>query len=38
MAGGQIRFEDGASYEETMGIWSRLAGEEFLAWLSPRPA
>jgi ubiquinone/menaquinone biosynthesis C-methylase UbiE len=35
MAGQPIRFEDGAIYEETMGVWSRLAGEEFLDWLSP---
>jgi SAM-dependent methyltransferase len=31
----EIRFEDGASYEQTMGIWSRLAGEIFLDWLAP---
>src|SRR5665213_564148 len=31
----QIRFEDGAAYEGYMGIWSRLAGEEFLRWLAP---
>ena len=27
----QIRFDDGAAYEEFMGKWSRLAGETFLA-------
>lgn len=32
----QIRFEDGASYEAFMGVWSRLAGEKFLQWLAPR--
>jgi SAM-dependent methyltransferase len=32
-----IRFEDGAAYEQGMGGWSRLAGEIFLAWLSPQP-
>jgi ubiquinone/menaquinone biosynthesis C-methylase UbiE len=32
----QIRFEDGASYEAFMGVWSRLAGEQFLHWLAPR--
>ena len=31
----QIRFDDGAAYEEFMGIWSRLAGEVFLPWLAP---
>ena len=31
----QIRFEDGASYEAFMGVWSRLAGEQFLRWLAP---
>jgi SAM-dependent methyltransferase len=29
-----IRFEDGAVYEQTMGIWSRLVGEVFLQWLA----
>jgi SAM-dependent methyltransferase len=31
-----IRFDDGAAYERYMGAWSRLAGEQFLAWLAPR--
>ncbi len=31
----QIRFDDGAAYEDFMGTWSRLAGEEFLRWLAP---
>jgi SAM-dependent methyltransferase len=35
MAQGQIRFDDGAAYERAMGVWSRLAGEVFLDWLSP---
>jgi SAM-dependent methyltransferase len=35
MAGGQIRFEDGAAYERMMGTWSRLAGADFLDWLVP---
>ena len=35
MAEQQIRFDDGASYEQMMGIWSRLAGEIFLDWLAP---
>jgi SAM-dependent methyltransferase len=33
----QIRFEDGAAYEEFMGKWSRLAGDTFLQWLAPAP-
>jgi SAM-dependent methyltransferase len=33
----QIRFDDGAAYEQYMGEWSRLAGETFLDWLAPRP-
>src|SRR5215469_3666583 len=35
MAGQPIRFDDGASYEQMMGIWSRSAGEIFLDWLAP---
>src|SRR5206468_12295984 len=35
MAEQQIRFDDGASYERMMGIWSRSAGEIFLDWLAP---
>jgi SAM-dependent methyltransferase len=31
----QIRFEDGAAYEEFMAKWSRLAGDAFLSWLAP---
>lgn len=30
-----IRFVDGAAYERMMGVWSRLAGDVFLDWLSP---
>jgi len=36
MAEQQIRFDDGAAYERTMGIWSRLAGDVFIDWLAPR--
>jgi SAM-dependent methyltransferase len=32
-----IRFEDGAAYERSMGLWSRPAGEVFLDWLAPLP-
>lgn len=35
MAGGEIRFDDGAGYEDMMGVWSRLAGEVFIDWLKP---
>jgi ubiquinone/menaquinone biosynthesis C-methylase UbiE len=35
MAEQTIRFEDGAGYEQMMGIWSRFAGEIFLDWLAP---
>jgi ubiquinone/menaquinone biosynthesis C-methylase UbiE len=31
----QIRFDDGAAYEDFMGVWSRLAGDTFLQWLVP---
>ena len=37
MAEHEIRFDDGAAYEQTMGIWSRLVGEIFLDWLAPPP-
>jgi SAM-dependent methyltransferase len=30
-----IRFDDGAAYERSMGVWSRLAGDVFLDWLAP---
>ncbi len=30
-----LRFDDGAAYERTMGVWSRLVGEVFLDWLKP---
>jgi SAM-dependent methyltransferase len=34
MAGAQIRFDDGSSYERSVGAWSRLIGEQFLDWLA----
>jgi len=37
MSAPQIRFDDGAAYEEFMGKWSRLAGDVFLDWLDPAP-
>jgi ubiquinone/menaquinone biosynthesis C-methylase UbiE len=33
----QIRFDDGAAYERYMGKWSRLVGDSFLHWLTPKP-
>jgi len=35
MAEPKICFNDGATYEQLMGIWSRFAGEMFLDWLEP---
>lgn len=35
MVESSIRFDDGAAYEQMMGIWSRAAGEIFLDWLAP---
>jgi SAM-dependent methyltransferase len=37
MADGEIRFDDGAAYEDFMGRWSLAAGKAFLDWLSPAP-
>lgn len=31
----QIRFNNGAAYEQYMGKWSLLAGDTFLDWLAP---
>jgi hypothetical protein len=31
----QIRYDDGASYERMMGVWSRLVGDIFIDWLVP---
>lgn len=33
----QITFDDGAAYEDYMGVWSRSVGETFLDWLEPVP-
>jgi hypothetical protein len=35
MAETQIRFEDGCSYEQYMGDWSRRLGTVFIDWLAP---
>ena len=37
MSDQQIRFDDGAGYEQMMGKWSRLAGDIFLDWVAPTP-
>jgi SAM-dependent methyltransferase len=37
MAEQQINFTDGANYEQTIGKWSRPAGDVFLRWLAPPP-
>lgn len=31
----ELRFDDGAAYEQMMGVWSRSVGEVFLDWLEP---
>lgn len=31
----ELRFDDGAAYEQMMGVWSRAVGEVFLDWLKP---
>lgn len=36
MSDQKIRFDDGAAYEQMMGVWSRLVGDTFLEWLAPR--
>lgn len=33
----EIRFDNGAAYEEYMGRWSQLVGEVFLDWLAAPP-
>ncbi|NOJ45710.1 class I SAM-dependent methyltransferase [Bradyrhizobium archetypum] len=33
----EILFDDGAAYEQMMGVWSRLVGQLFLDWLAPSP-
>lgn len=38
MAEQTIRFDDGAAYEQMMGVWSRFAGQIFLDWLAPPSA
>ena len=33
----KLIFDNGATYERYMGVWSQLAGETFLEWLTPKP-
>jgi|TARA_B100001142_G_C14232467_1_gene615953 SAM-dependent methyltransferase len=35
MADQKIIYSDGASYDKSMGVWSRIVGSKFLDWLSP---
>ena len=37
MSNEPIRFTDGTGYDRFMGVWSRLAGQTFLDWISPNP-
>ena len=32
-----IRFDDGDTYAQSIGIWSRLVGVDFIDWLEPAP-
>ena len=32
-----ITFNDGAAYDNMMGVWSQLVGDIFLDWLEPKP-
>src|SRR5437764_7465434 len=34
MTSTEIRFDDGAAYERSRGVWSRSVGSEFLDWLN----
>ena len=33
----KIVYSDGASYDKSMGVWSRIVGSNFLNWLLPEP-
>jgi SAM-dependent methyltransferase len=37
MVGQSIHFNDGDVYQRTMGVWSQLAGKQFLDWLALPP-
>ena len=36
MSQGKIKFEDASGYDQMMGFWSQLVGDEFLKWLAPK--
>ena len=36
MSQGKIKFEDASGYDQMMGVWSQLVGDEFLKWLAPK--
>ena len=36
MTQGKIKFEDASGYDQMMGVWSQLVGDEFLKWLAPK--
>jgi len=33
---GKIKFQDACGYDQMMGVWSQLVGDEFLKWLAPK--
>jgi ubiquinone/menaquinone biosynthesis C-methylase UbiE len=33
-----IRFDNGATYDRYMGVWSRAVGTEFINWIKPAPS
>ena len=37
MATPTVQFNDGATYDRMMGVWSRMVGEVFVDWLAPSP-
>lgn len=37
MSDAATMFSDGEAYERLMGRWSKLVGQEFIAWLAPSP-
>ena len=37
MNASRTQFNDGDAYEQMMGRWSRVAGEQFLDWIAPAP-
>ena len=35
MSAPEIKFEDGAAYDQMMGVWTQFVGSHFLKWLDP---